>query len=69
MLQKHYVKFVKILKLKNLYLDHQALFMEIKRKFPILENAKPNPKNVYAKTKLQSEGIINKTFLKVEQIL
>ena len=32
--------------------------------FPILENAKVNPKNVYAKTKLKSEKIVNKTFFK-----
>ena len=33
------------------------------KKFPILESAKTNPKNYYAKTKLKCEKIIKNTFL------
>ena len=34
------------------------------KKFPILESAKTNPKNYYAKTKLSCEKIIKTTFIK-----
>ena len=57
-------KICKDFKIKKFIFGSSSSVYGDQKNFPILENAKPNPKNVYAKTKLQSEGIVNKTFLR-----
>lgn len=48
---------------KFIYASSSSVYGD-QKSFPIRENFKKNPKNFYAKTKLKSEDIIKKTFLK-----
>tara|TARA_Y200000002_G_C22634347_1_gene643959 strand:- start:376 stop:1332 length:957 start_codon:yes stop_codon:yes gene_type:complete len=50
--------------IKKFFLGSSSSVYGDQKKFPIKENAKLNPKNVYAITKLKSEKIVNKTFKK-----
>ena len=57
-------KICKDFKIKKFIFGSSSSVYGDQKNFPILENAKLNPKNVYAKTKLRSEVIVNKTFFK-----
>ncbi len=57
-------KICKNFKIKKFIFGSSSSVYGDQKKFPILENAKLNPKNVYAQTKLKSEQIIKKTFFK-----
>ena len=50
--------------IKKFILGSSSSIYGDQKNFPIMENTKPNPKNVYAKTKLKSEKIVNRTFAK-----
>ena len=52
----------KNIKLINLYLVHPTLFTGIKKKISNNRKFIPNPKNPYAKTKLQSEKLVKRIF-------
>ncbi len=61
---KSLCKISKKYKIKKFLLGSSSSVYGDQKKFPIKENAKLNPKNVYAKTKLKSEKIVNRTFKK-----
>lgn len=57
-------KISKKYKIKKFILGSSSSVYGDQKKFPILEKAKPIPKNTYAKTKLRSEIIVHNTFFK-----
>jgi len=57
-------KISKKFSIKKFILGSSSSVYGDQKNFPIIENAKPNPKNIYAKTKLKSEKIVNRTFAK-----
>lgn len=61
---KSLCKISKKYKIKKFLLGSSSSVYGDQKKFPIKENTKLNPKNVYAKTKLKSEKIVNRTFKK-----
>ena len=60
---KSICKISKKFNIKKFILGSSSSVYGDQKTFPILENTKLNPKNVYAKTKLESEKIVGKTFL------